>query len=218
MVGSSNEKAALFSSLTGGFHGRLHTTIEEITSLLAESTLSAPTGGGGGGLSSAEKAELEQLRALAKGKSQAPGGSKEELAAVSALPLCCAYKLDASAHCGGGEGGAGGWQCSCCYDPVLSVCLRRIAAHRELQRELSLLKDGEIEMYATRTASFFHLTFNFSQALKAKEELEVENAKLKYRITHLLRAIDPSNASAPASSAPDLSMRKGGCLIGGRFQ
>mmetsp|Transcript_1508 Transcript_1508/g.3102 ORF Transcript_1508/g.3102 Transcript_1508/m.3102 type:complete len:137 (-) Transcript_1508:360-770(-) len=56
------------------------------------------------------------------------------------------------------------------------------------------------------------------EAIKAKEALEVEVDKLNYRITHLLRAIDPSNPAAVSKPKPDLSLRKGSCLAGTSFQ
>eukprot|EP00960_Hanusia_phi_P060071 764389-Hanusia_phi.AAC.4 len=54
------------------------------------------------------------------------------------------------------------------------------------------------------------------QAVEGQRQLEEQNAKMAYRIKHLLRAIDPSfAASVEASSAPvDLSVRKGSCLAG----
>ncbi|EKX45883.1 hypothetical protein GUITHDRAFT_163162 [Guillardia theta CCMP2712] len=54
------------------------------------------------------------------------------------------------------------------------------------------------------------------KAVEGHKLLEEQNAKMAYRIKHLLRAIDPSfAASVEASSAPvDLSVRKGSCLAG----
>ena len=60
-------------------------------------------------------------------------------------------------------------------------------------------------------------------AVSAKATLEEANEKMAYRIKHLMRAIDPEfaarqEASSAASSQPvDASLRKGSCLVNGKF-
>ena len=60
-------------------------------------------------------------------------------------------------------------------------------------------------------------------AVSAKATLEEANEKMAYRIKHLMRAIDPEFAarqeasSAASSQTVDASLRKGSCLVNGKF-
>ena len=59
-------------------------------------------------------------------------------------------------------------------------------------------------------------------AVSAKATLEEANEKMAYRIKHLMRAIDPDfaasqEASSASSQAVDASVRKGSCLVNGKF-
>lgn len=72
-------------------------------------------------------------------------------------------------------------------------------------------------------APFVKMQAERDAAVSAKATLEEANEKMAYRIKHLMRAIDPEFAarqeasSAASSQTVDASLRKGSCLVNGKF-